>query len=283
MDLKLRRICSIGTLMAAAALVLAPSKVTGAPDNVEFVELFKLIDRSDGIPIGNPWEFEACVEGDGVTGATITVPGNGTPLPLQDEGDGDYCYVEKFAGKTDLDTAFPNGMYTFNISTLDGPDSKGVSFMESEPGAWLDVTAPANGASGVPHDSDLDVTWDLERKPTCPVGDCSDGIEFFLIDDVLDHDVFEDFLLPTETDVTVPASILQPGTMYEIEIGTYNGLIDLSGTQTTGSGDTIDLVAIWEDINVTSFTTVPEPAALVMQISVLATLGWLARRRRNLR
>jgi uncharacterized protein (TIGR03382 family) len=33
----------------------------------------------------------------------------------------------------------------------------------------------------------------------------------------------------------------------------------------------------------TEFTTVPEPAAGLLQISVLATLGWLARRRRNLR
>ena len=101
MDLKLRRICSIGTLMAATALVLAPSKAAApVEDNVEFVELFKLFDRADGNPI--PYEFEACVSGAGVTGATIKLLPDGTPEPLGDEGEGEYCYVEKFASATAL-------------------------------------------------------------------------------------------------------------------------------------------------------------------------------------
>jgi len=289
MDPKLRSICSIGTLMAAAALVLAPSKAAAqVVDNVSFVELFKLHERWDGTAFENPYEFEACVEGDGVTFVTVTVP-TATPRveTLTDPWeDGEFCWSEEFADADALNAKYPNGEYTFAILTLTGSDSKSVDFSPtySEPGAWLRVTAPTDGATGVPHDSDLNVTWAPESKPGCPAGDCFDGIEFFLIDDALDHDVFEEFLLPTELGVTVPASILQPDTPYEIEVGTYNGLIDLSGTQTTDDLlDPIDLVAIWEDLNMTEFNKVPEPAAGLLQISVLATLGWLARRRRNLR
>ncbi len=36
---KFQGICTIGTLMAAAALVLAPPEQAGAQENVEFVEL----------------------------------------------------------------------------------------------------------------------------------------------------------------------------------------------------------------------------------------------------
>ena len=62
---KFRGICTIGMLMVAAALVLAPPEQAGAQDNVDYVELFKAIERIDGVfadPV-NPYGFEACVGG----------------------------------------------------------------------------------------------------------------------------------------------------------------------------------------------------------------------------
>ena len=288
MDPKLWSIYTIGTLMAAAALILVPSKEAGAvDDNVSFVELFKLHERWDGIAFENPYEFEACVDGAGVTGATVTLPDDVTQVTLEtDPDEHDYCYFEQFASATELDIAFPDGEYTFEIFIPGGSDFKTVDFSTtySQPKAWLDVIEPDHDATNVPHDSDLDVTWDVEMESMCTVGvDCFDGIAFFLHEDVTDEDVDEQFPLVDATGVTVLAEKLEPGKTYDIELETWNGFVDLSGTQETDLGDAIDLVAIWEDLNMTEFTTVPEPAAVVMQISVLATLGWLARRRRNLR
>ncbi len=80
---RFRGICTIGMLLAAAALVLAPPEQAGAQDNVENIELVKFIQRIDGAftdPV-NPYEFEACVSGSSVTGATVTVP----TVPTRDE------------------------------------------------------------------------------------------------------------------------------------------------------------------------------------------------------
>ncbi len=161
---KFRGICTIGMLMAAAALVLAPPEQAGAHDNVEYVELVKVIWRIDGAfqdPV-NPYEFEACVGGFGVTGATVTVP----TVPTRDEtllslGLGEFCFSSRFASAGALDTDFPNGLYVFTITTVAGSDSKSVSFSASEPKGYLEITAPAHWATGVDSNSDLSVTWTL--------------------------------------------------------------------------------------------------------------------------
>jgi hypothetical protein len=82
---------------------------------------------------------------------------------------------------------------------------------------------------------------------------------------------------------TVLAADLQPNTDYSLEVEAYNGTINLS-EMTDDRSDPIELVSIWEDINSIHITTVvPEPRALLLQLSAFATHGALACRRRKLR
>jgi hypothetical protein len=264
--------------------LIDPSAATDGGDPIELVATWEDINATDPM---EPYEFEACVgDGGGVTGATITLPDTVTQHTLmQDPEDDGFCFFQGFGTANDLDTAFPNGSYTFDITTVDGMDSRAVSFTFSEPKGYLAFTAPTDGAS-VPDDSDLSVTWTLTEKVAGCVsgGDCGDGILFFLFDEETDEDLVTQLLMIDAPGTTVLAADLQPNTDYSLELETYNGTIDLSGAQTTVGGDPIELVSIWEDINSIHVTTVvPEPGAVLLQLSAFATLGWLARRRRSRR
>jgi hypothetical protein len=255
--------------------------------NIEFVELFKLAYRYDGTLVSMPYELEACVGGGGITGATITFTGNPNPPfdLMSDPGEGDFCFFQEFDTAGELDTAFPNALYTFDIATIDGMDSKTVDFNFTEPEGYLEITAPVDGES-VPHDSDLTVTWTLTEKVAgCIVaGDCGDGIGFFLGDDFTDQDVVEQLLAIDDPGTTVLAVNLEPNTDYGLEVETYNGVIDFSGLEVTTNGDSIEeFITIWEDVNSLNIRAVPEPGAVLQQLSGFATLAALAWRRRKLR
>jgi hypothetical protein len=255
--------------------------------NIEFVELFKLVYRYDGTPVSMPYELEACVGGGGITGATITFTGNPNPPfdLMSDPGEGDFCLFQEFNTAGELDTAFPNALYTFDIATIDGMDSKTVDFNFTEPEGYLEITAPVDGES-VPHDSDLTVTWTLTEKVAgCIVaGDCGDGIGFFLGDDFTDQDVVEQLLAIDDPGTTVLAVNLEPNTDYGLEVETYNGVIDFSGLEVTTNGNSIEeFITIWEDVNSLNIRAAPEPGAMLQQLSGFATLAALAWRRRKLR
>ena len=77
---------------------------------------------------------------------------------------------------------------------------------------------------------------------------------------------------------------LVPDTDYGLEIETYNGVLDFSGSEVTTSGDPIEqFITIWEDINSIQVRTVPEPGAVLQQLSGFAALAALAWRRKKLR
>ncbi len=234
-----------------------------------------------------PYEIEACVGGGGITGATITFTGSLDPPfdLMQDPEGGDFCFSQEFGTAGDLDTAFPNALYTFDITTIDGMDSKTVDFNFTEPEGYLEITAPVDGAS-VPDDSDLSVTWTLTEKVAgCIIGGtCGDGIGFFLIDEFADQDVVIELLAIGDPGTSVLAADLAPSTDYGVEVETYNGVIDFSGSEVTTSGDSIEqFITIWEDINSIQVRTVPEPGAVLQQLSGFAALAALAWRRKKLR
>ncbi len=256
---KFRGICTIGTLMAAAALVLAPPEQAGAQDNVEFVELIKMLVRDDGVadPV-DPYEFEACVVGSGVTGATLTAPTMPTPRVdlLSDLGYGEFCTSSKFSSLSALDTQFPNGLYTFTITTIDGIDSKSVNLTGGEPEGYLEITAPMADATLVDSETDLSISWTLTEKVLGCIagGTCGDGIGLFVFDELqTSDDIVEQLLAIDATGYLVGAAALQPGTQYTVEAVTYNGLIDFAAI--TDGGDAIELLALWGDLNAIGFTT----------------------------
>jgi MYXO-CTERM domain-containing protein len=64
---------------------------------------------------------------------------------------------------------------------------------------------------------------------------------------------------------------------YDLELATYTG--ELALPTATNGGDAVTLVAIYQDINNTSFITVPEPGGALLGLVGLGAAGLVTRRR----
>jgi len=244
------------------------------------IGVFKLIERFDGTLSGDPYRFEACVDGTGITSATVTPPGE-APIPLFEGYSGEFCFSVPFADSTSLDLAFPNGIYAFDIVGAGTSDSKTLNLQASEPGGYLEIVSPMEGAS-VPDDQDLNYTWQLVEKSNgvgCIAGmSCGDGI-FAAIEEIgmMSHAFIVDEQLPiSATGVLIPAVDLDVDHLYDSEIETYTGTPNFSDM--TDMGDPTVTAALFEDINHGFFTTeVPEPGAGLLGIAALLTVAIVRR------
>ncbi len=114
----------------------------------------------------------------------------------------------------------------------------------------------------------------LGCPPTGSIFDCGDGISLFLGIQVPETEVFDSTDLPiTTTSETVPANLLEPGIQYELEVETFTG--GGFGTN-TDMGDPVFVRDLYEDINVTQFTTLPEPGTAALGLAGLGATGLLA-------
>jgi hypothetical protein len=262
-------------------LVLLGPRGGGSMDITE-IGVFKLIDRVDGTPIVNPYLFEACVAGIGITSATVSPP-SAAPIPLVLDPSGEYCFEQPFADSAALDLAFPNGMYAFDIVGTGTSDSKTLDLQASEPGGYLEILNPFNGAA-VSDEQDLNYIWVLVEKSNgagCIVGtSCGDGIfvEIEEIGGMISTTIVDELFPITATGLLIPAADLFPDHLYDAAIETFTGSPNFGDM--TDMGDPTMTVAIYEDINQVFFTTgVPEPAAGLLSIAALLTVALVSRGR----
>jgi hypothetical protein len=235
----------------------------------------KLVDRFDGIPTEDPYLFEACVSGTGIMVAEVSPPG-ASPIQLIPDPVGEHCFLDFFADSAALDLAYPNGTYSFFIFGTGGAtDSKTLDLLATEPGGYLDIINPIDGAA-VPENQDLNYTWALIEKSNgvgCIAGlSCADEISVE-IDEFSRTDIMTilDEELPiTATGTMVPASDLYEDNLYESMIGTFTGTSNPSDM--TDMGDPTETTASYEDINRVSVVAVPEPFAGLLGITALLTV-----------
>jgi len=182
-------------------------------------------------------------------------------------------FVERFDGTA-------SGDYVFDVIGASAADSKMLDFQATEPGGYLDIMNPFDGAL-VPDDQDLDFTWALVEESSgagCVGGmSCADELsaeifEFTPMDVIA---IVDDRFPITTTGVLIPASDLNEGSVYDALIATSNGTSNPSDV--TDMGDPIVTSTAYEDINLMFFEAVPEPAAELLGISALLTLGAIRR------
>jgi len=195
---------------------------------------------------------------------------------------GELCYSDFFADSTSLDQAFPNGEYAFSIFGSVGLDSKTLDLQATEPGGYLDILSPSEGAS-VPSDQDLIFTWTLAEKINgigCIAGmSCADEISVEIDEFSMTGlgTIFDERLPTTASGTVLPASELQVDAFYEAGIATSIGTSNPNDT--TDMGDPTETVATFEDVNLVSFLAVPEPAAGLLGLTAMLSVAGVARAR----
>jgi len=282
---------SLGTLPGDAEtnyvgfrLVRLEAGPGGDPLDVAEISVLKQIERFDGVTADDPYRFEACVEGTGIQSAEVTPPGSG-PMLLFEAEEGRYCLFSFFENAADLELAYPDGMYVFDIFGSQGVDSKTLSLQADEPGGYLEVLSPLDGAS-VPDDEDLVITWSLVEKANgagCIAGmSCADEISAKVLRlDFPDFDTIVDDRLPlTATGLAVSASDLVDGAEIDAAIATLNGVSNPGDM--TDMGDSTVTRAGYADLNrVFVIVAIPEPTAGLLNAAALLTLAALRRGRRG--
>ena len=266
--------------VASLSIFLAPLPAWAL--DIDTVEIFWLKDSVDGSPILNPFEFEIVVffnDSTGLGAVELVSPGAGGTVALDefaDEWGTDPGVL--FASSADLFTGFPSGAsYTLNF--LDAPSLGGgtvidfftITLSPVEVTNTIDITAPAH-QSVVPVDQS--VTW-----TNCSACDGT-TLGGFLIDEDTDTDTDEFFTSDLTTVAWSPTGMLY-STSYGFEMILANYTHPFT-PETSNLGDAFWFLSGFENINMISVTSVPEPGGLAALESGIAMLALLYRRRRYL-
>ena len=188
----------------------------GGPDGIDFIYTVKeaAYDQVGNTVSSQPveWNFAAGVSGgDLITAATITYPGSGGPVNLEN-GEGDFETDDQdFASQAALDAAFPNGQVTLNV-TVDGvPQELGPFNITGNVYPAAPTILNAGDLSSLDLSQDFNVMWSPFSS-----ADSEDRIRFVLENTNGGDPVIETFLDASDTSYLIPGGTLQSNQTYEI-------------------------------------------------------------------
>jgi len=203
-----------------------------------------------GTPETEPFDIGALVFGSNLNSVKVTSPAYVTEY--LEEGPG-YWYwdrEEKFASLEDLYVKFPIGNYEFTFNEGQANEDSAIVYVNPEyPTGFGNITNPADGATDVP------------LNPTFEWNSCSTyggDILFVGVGDIMaDEDIYMDELNTNETSWT-------PGPLPQGRLCSFGVSVqtrsEVSGT--TDNGDTFNFRDVGQWSNGITFTTVPPPSDL---------------------
>ena len=175
---------------------------------------------------------------------------------------------------TDLQTAFPTGDYTFNLTGA-SPTSVTIDYAGGAYSNTPELTAASFNALQGLNAADS-ITLDFNTMDPSP--NATDSFVFFSIFDSSNSTVVSDLFLPSDTtSVSIAGGTLMPGQTYDFEVlfsDRISGFDDVAGVPTTQFYDTRT-----DGSFSTAAGTVPEPSTWAMMLIGFGGLGFAVARR----
>jgi hypothetical protein len=266
--------CKLFTFFFTLSSVLLLTVTSARALDIVSIEFLFLEDRVAGVPGATPYMLEVEADGTNIDSIHVTTPVGSTVTDFwlsYDSFDGEWDYESiNYASSGDLTNAYNTGNYIIDIIGDSGGsvDQIILNFDPTQPSGFISGQSPSHGATGV------------STSPTVTWNDCSscggNYINMWVIDAMTGDD--EDWFSTTDMSETTwnVAAVLDGNTLHELEVGIVNRSVT---TETTSLlSDSLQYTAGWENIDMTEFTTVPEPAT---GLSLLMGLVGLALFRRT--
>jgi|GEM_PF-2342776 len=193
------------------------------------------------------WFMEVYVEGVDITSGTVTPPG-GTPIALEDWGDGEWGIEDEYDTLSNLNDEFPTGLYAFSFNG--GDDTVTIDYGVAEPTGYAHITYPAHQQKGVPLDPTLE--WNSADGFGAHLGmwviEDPDGL-----DEDVDHNHISDM-----TTVSWQPDTLEIETEYAFELSVLNFHGGAPQLEQTDGFDDFSYYGVFEYCNWVEFSTDPD-------------------------
>jgi hypothetical protein len=265
-----------GCIAAAMLIVASPLCADSSDVSVVFVEkTFNSLQTTtaDPVAIVAPYRFSAGVQPsstNSVTSANVTVPGASMATDLVLDSSGFFRFRSAFfATASELNAAYPNGDYLFNIETVTAPMTftPTITFPTD---AYPDASKILNtewlaGALQFNPTQDFVCNWNTPATPA-DVG--------FSIQDPTGVTIFQTTLAAGTTSVTIPAGTLTAGIVYDARLdfdvvqSIFNGRARLEAVYRKRTNFSFNPV-----VDVPSITSPSSANATVSQFFIYQILG----------
>jgi hypothetical protein len=265
--------CKLFTFFLTLSSVLLLTATSARALDIVSIEFLFLEDRVNGVPGATPHMLEVEADGTNIDSINVTTPVGSTVTDFSlsyDSFSGDWEYESiNYATTGALTTAYNTGDYIIDIIGDSGAstDQITLTFNPTQPSGFISGQSPSHGATGV------------STSPTVTWNDCSscggNYINMWVINTVTGDD--EDMFSTTDTSETTwnVGAVLDGNTLHELEVGIANRSVT---TETTALlSDSLQYTAGWENIDITEFSTVPEPATGLSLLMGLVGLAFLRR------
>jgi hypothetical protein len=270
-----------GIRLGLVCLAVVAGSATFAWAQLQQMVIMTNRDFSNGDTANSTYVQSFILQGNGISGVTVTPPNGGSPfqIPPGTGGGGPSFELDSsFDTLQDLQTAYPQGSYTLSLTySSGGTDSVSLLFDAQPPTSFAIPTSPLPLATGVPYSSPT-FSWNPVLSTTGSALGC----------EITDPTGFYKLAVDAPYDIGkmswTPSVELLPDTPYNFDLSVYQQGTWGSNQQTV-QGNDFTYYGLFGNTDITQFTTgttAPEPGSISLLLAgglSLAAFAWRRQRR----